>query len=60
MVSIVNWAKGIDVSPKVLWLADGTVKMEVEEHQENEPLLIATKRAVECTALTQTGKQGVI
>lgn len=29
-VSIVNWAKGIDPSPKTLWLSDGTVKLEVE------------------------------
>jgi hypothetical protein len=30
-VSIVNWAKGIDVSPKTLWLAEGTVKLEVDQ-----------------------------
>ncbi len=30
-VSIVNWAKGLDLSPKVLWLSDGTVKLEVNE-----------------------------
>jgi len=30
-VSVVNWAKGIDVSPKTLWLADATVKLEVDE-----------------------------
>jgi len=30
-VSIVNWIKNRDVTPKTLWLADGTVKMEVEE-----------------------------
>ncbi|MBM9505462.1 class I SAM-dependent DNA methyltransferase [Actinacidiphila acididurans] len=30
-VSLVNWAKGIDVSPKVLWLNDGQLRLEVEE-----------------------------
>ena len=29
-VSIVNWAKGVDVVPKTLWLSDGTVKLEVD------------------------------
>ncbi len=29
-VSIVNWAKGIDPSPNTLWVADGTVKLELE------------------------------
>jgi len=29
-VSIVNWAKGLDVQPKTLWLSDGAVKLEVE------------------------------
>jgi hypothetical protein len=29
-VSIVNWTKGIDVSPKTLWLSGGTSKLEVE------------------------------
>ncbi|MEA2276808.1 MAG: hypothetical protein QOC78_1768 [Solirubrobacteraceae bacterium] len=28
-VSIVNWAKGLDPEPKTLWLADGTVKVEL-------------------------------
>lgn len=30
-VSIVNWAKEADISPKVLWLANGTVRLEVDE-----------------------------
>lgn len=30
-VSIVNWVKGEDVSPKVLWINDGELRMEVEE-----------------------------
>jgi len=29
-VSIVNWAKGIDVTPKTLWLTSGTTKLEVD------------------------------
>lgn len=29
-VSIVNWAKGLDVIPKTLWLADATIKLEVD------------------------------
>jgi hypothetical protein len=30
-VSIVNWAKDLDVEPKTLWLSDGTVKLEVDQ-----------------------------
>lgn len=30
-VSIVNWAKGLDPTPKTLWLADGSIKLEVDE-----------------------------
>lgn len=29
-VSIVNWAKGLDPSPKTLWLANGSTKIEVD------------------------------
>src|SRR5207248_2930633 len=29
-VSIVNWAKDVDVTPKTLWLSDGMVKLEVD------------------------------
>ncbi|MFJ6404678.1 DNA methyltransferase [Streptomyces hydrogenans] len=30
-VSLVNWAKGVDVNPKVLWLNDGQLRLEVDE-----------------------------
>ncbi|MFF9259989.1 MULTISPECIES: DNA methyltransferase [Streptomyces] len=30
-VSLVNWAKGIDVDPKILWLNDGQLRLEVDE-----------------------------
>jgi hypothetical protein len=30
-VSIVNWAKSADVTPKTLWLSDGTIKLEVDQ-----------------------------
>jgi hypothetical protein len=30
-VSIVNWIKDGDVNPKTLWVADGTVKLEVDQ-----------------------------
>jgi len=30
MVSIVNWAKGVDIKERTLWLADGTKKLPVE------------------------------
>lgn len=30
-VSIVNWAKGVDVNPKTLWLQQGAVKLQVDE-----------------------------
>ena len=29
-VSIVNWGKNVDVSPKVLWINDGELRMEVD------------------------------
>ncbi|THA47208.1 DNA methyltransferase [Streptomyces sp. A1136] len=30
-VSLVNWSKGVDVAPKVLWLNDGQLRLDVEE-----------------------------
>ncbi|MFD5405419.1 DNA methyltransferase [Streptomyces griseorubiginosus] len=30
-VSLVNWSKGIDVAPKILWLNDGQLRLEVDE-----------------------------
>ncbi|WP_281157558.1 DNA methyltransferase [Streptomyces sp. HYC2] len=30
-VSLVNWAKGVDVDSKVLWLNDGQLRLEVED-----------------------------
>ncbi|GAA5014848.1 DNA methyltransferase [Streptomyces siamensis] len=30
-VSLVNWAKGVDVEPKVLWLNDGQLRLEVDK-----------------------------
>lgn len=30
-VSLVNWSKGADVTPKILWLNDGELRLEVDE-----------------------------
>jgi type II restriction/modification system DNA methylase subunit YeeA len=38
-VSIVNWAKELDVQPKTLWLTGGTTKLEVEAIPGRCPLI---------------------
>jgi hypothetical protein len=59
-VSIVNWTKGVGVEPRVLWLSNGTVKLEVPEITGalSADIDLRAARPIESVRAPKTGFQG--